>query len=249
MSALLLLAAAGFLAGTMNAVVGGGTFVTIPALVWAGVPSVLANSSSTVALFPGTLASTWAFREDFAPFGAVSIRGLLIVSVLGGLVGALLLLWTPTRTFDQLIPWLLLVATLAFAFGREAGATLRRVIRIGPGTLLVAQFLLAIYGGYFGGGIGIMMMAAWSLLESVDLRAMSPARVLLVSAMNGIAVVCFIAAGAVLWPEALAILVSAVVGGYGGARIARRIKPNHLRAVILALSSAMTLAFFLRAYS
>src|SRR5919202_2216191 len=246
MSALLLLAAAGLIAGTMNAVVGGGTFVTIPALVWAGVPSVLANSSSTVALFPGTLASTWAFREDFARFGAVSIRGLLIVSVLGGLVGALLLLWTPTRTFDQLIPWLLLVATLAFAFGRDAGAALRRVVRIGPTALLVAQFVLAIYGGYFGGGIGIMMMAVWNLLETVDLRAMSPARVLLVSAMNAIAVVCFIAAGAVRWPETLAMLVSAVVGGYAGARVARRIKPEHLRAVILVVSTAMTGAFFLR---
>jgi uncharacterized membrane protein YfcA len=248
MSALLLLAAAGFLAGTMNAVVGGGTFVTIPALVWAGVPSVLANSSSTVALFPGTLASTWAYRQDFSSFGQVSIRALLLVSLLGGFVGALLLLWTPTRTFDQLIPWLLLVATLAFAFGRDAGAALRRVVRIGPTALLVAQFVLAIYGGYFGGGIGIMMMAVWNLLETVDLRAMSPARVLLVSAMNAIAVVCFIAAGAVRWPETLAMLVSAVVGGYAGARVARRIKPEHLRAVILVVSTAMTVAFFLRAY-
>jgi uncharacterized membrane protein YfcA len=248
MSALLLLALAGFLAGTMNAVVGGGTFVTIPALVWAGVPSVLANSSSTVALFPGTLASSWAYRDDFASFGKVSIRGLLAVSLLGGFVGALLLLWTPTRTFDQLIPWLLLLATLAFAFGRKVGAALRRVICIGPTTLLVAQFVLAIYGGYFGGGIGIMMMAVWSLLEAVDVKAMSPARVLLVSAMNAIAVVCFIAAGAVRWPETLAILVFGVIGGYAGARVARGIKPEHLRAVILVVSTVMTIVFFRRAY-
>jgi uncharacterized membrane protein YfcA len=248
MSTLLVLTAVGFLAGTMNAVVGGGTFVTIPALIWAGVPSVLANSSSTVALFPGTLASTWGFREDFASFGQVSIRALLSVSLLGGLVGALLLLWTPTRTFDQLMPWLLLAATLAFAFGRDAGAALRRVARIGPAALLVMQFLLGIYGGYFGGGVGIMMMAAWSLLDSVDLKAMSPARVLLVSAMNAIAVVCFIVADAVLWPETLAILVSAVIGGYAGARVARRLTPSHLRAVVLVVSTAMTIAFFVRAY-
>jgi uncharacterized membrane protein YfcA len=242
-----MLVLAGFVAGAMNAVVGGGTFVSLPAMVWAGVPSVVANASTTVALFPGAVASTWAYREDFASFGQVSIRSLLVVSLIGGLLGALLLLLTPERTFDALVPWLLLVATLAFAFGRQAGAALRRVVRIGPATVLVAQFALAIYGGYFGGGVGIMMMAAWSLLETVDLRTMSPARTLLVSATNGIAVICFIGAGAVRWPETLAVLVSGIAGGYLGARVARGIPVPTLRAIILVVSTAMTAAFFLRA--
>jgi uncharacterized membrane protein YfcA len=192
------------------------------------------------------LASTWAYRETLASFGAVSLRALLIVSLAGGFAGALLLLLTPERTFEAIIPWLLLVATLTFAFGREAGAALRRHIRIGPAALLVLQFVLAIYGGYFGGGVGIMMMAVWSLLGSADLRVITPARTFLVAATNAVAVICFMVAGAVAWPETLAMLLAAIVGGYAGARLALRMNPTVLRAAILLISSAMTLAFFLR---
>jgi uncharacterized protein len=248
MSDLLVLGAAGFAAGVMNAMAGGGTFVTIPALVWTGTPSLVANASSTVALFPGQVASTWAYRQHLVSFGAVCLRDLLIVSIAGGFAGALLLLLTSVRAFEAIIPWLLLVATLAFAFGRQAGAVLRRHIRIGPPGLLALQFVLAIYGGYFGGGVGIMMMAVWSLLGSVDLRAMTPTRTLLVGAMNAVAVICFILAGAVEWPATLVMLGSAVVGGYAGARFALRMPSKLLRAVILLISSGMTLAFFLRVY-
>jgi uncharacterized membrane protein YfcA len=247
MSDLLVLGAAGFVAGVMNAMAGGGTFVTIPALVWTGTPSLVANASSTVALFPGQLASTWAFREHLASFGGVSLATLLTVSLAGGFAGALLLLLTPERTFEAIIPWLLLVATLTFALGREAGAALRRHIRIGAPSLLALQFALAVYGGYFGGGVGIMMMAVWSLIGTADLRTMTPARTFLVAATNTVAVLCFIAAGAVEWPATLTMLMAAVVGGYAGARLALRMKPTILRAVILVISSAMTLAFFLRA--
>jgi uncharacterized protein len=247
-SDLVVLSAAGFAAGVMNAMAGGGTFVTIPALVWAGTPSLVANASSTVALFPGQLASTWAYRSNLANLGAVSLRSLLIVSIAGGFAGALLLLLTPERTFDAIVPWLLLIATLTFAFGAQAGAALRRHIRIRPATLLALQFVLAMYGGYFGGGVGIMMMAAWSLLQSADLRIMTPARTCLVAATNAVAVICFMVAGVVEWSATLAILIAAITGGYAGARLTLAMNVKVLRAVILVISSAMTLAFFQRAY-
>jgi uncharacterized protein len=245
---LVVLSAAGFVAGVMNAMAGGGTFVTIPALVWMGTPSLVANASSSVALFPGQLASTWAFRSNLAGLGAVSLRSLLIVSVAGGFAGALLLLLTPERAFEAIIPWLLLIATLTFAFGAQAGAALRRHMRIGPATLLGLQFVLAIYGGYFGGGVGIMMMAAWSLLQSADLRIVTPARTCLVAATNAVAVICFMVAGIVEWSATLAMLIAAIAGGYAGARLALAMNVKLLRAVILVISSAMTLAFFQRAY-
>src|ERR671933_398255 len=227
----LLLIGAGLLAGTMNAIAGGGSFVSFPALVFAGVPSVAANASSTVALYPGSLTSAWAYRHGLRGFGGVSLRALLVASLSGGLLGAVLLLVTPQATFDAVIPWLLLVATLALGCGREAGAALRRVVRIGPRPVLLTQFLLAVYGGYFGGAVGIMMMAVWSLLDSADLKAMSPARVLLVGATNTIAVLCFIAAGAVRWPETLVMLVAAAGGGHAGARLAILTHPRLIRAV------------------
>ncbi|OJT26949.1 hypothetical protein BO221_02780 [Archangium sp. Cb G35] len=243
----LLLATASFLAGAMNAVAGGGSFVTFPALVWSGVPPVAANASSTVALFPGSFASAWAYRDDFRSFEGVSVKALLPVSLAGGLTGALLLLLTPQSTFNAVIPWLLLLGTLAFAFGRQAGAVLRRFIRIGPALLLGGQFVLAIYGGYFGGAVGLMMMAAWSLFGVNDLQAMNAAKTLLVGATNTVAVACFVIAGKVWWAETLLMALAAVAGGYAGARVGRGIPPARLRLGITAFNVAMTTAFFLRA--
>ncbi|MFL5343785.1 MAG: sulfite exporter TauE/SafE family protein [Hyalangium sp.] len=242
-----MLLSAGFLAGAMNAIAGGGSFVTLPALVLVGLPSVAANASSTVALFPASLASSWAYRRDLSNLGTVSLRTLLPVSLVGGAVGAVLLLATPSALFDELLPWLLLLATLAFAFGQRAGLALRRFLRIGPVPFLLAQFLLAVYGGYFGGAVGIMMMATWSLLSTVDVKAMNPAKTVLVAAANAVAVLCFIAAREVWWTETLVTLVAAALGGYAGARLARRLDPRWLRHGILLLTVAMTVAFFLRA--
>jgi hypothetical protein len=243
---LLLLAGAGFLAGAMNAAAGGGSFVSFPAMIFAGVPPVYANASSTVALFPGAVTSGWAYRNLLGGIGEVTLPVLLIVSVVGGLLGAVLLLATPQGAFNVLVPWLLLLATLAFAFGRQVGAWLRRVIRIGRATTLAAQFLLAIYGGYFGGAVGIMMMAVWSLLGAGDLRQMNPTKTVLVGAMNGVAVLYFVVAGAVVWPQTLAMLFAAAVGGYAGARIAMRLDQRWLRAGVIAISGLVTLSFFLR---
>lgn len=240
--------AAGFVAGAMNAAAGGGSFVSIPALMAAGLPALAANISSTIALLPGSIASAWAYRHDFKPFGAVSLPVLLALSLAGGCAGAALLLLTPARAFDVAVPWLLLVATLTLAFGRGLGERLRRAVRIGPATLMVVQFVLAIYGGYFGGAVGIMMMAAWTLLSTADIAAMNPVRTILVSAMNAVAVVCFVAASGVWWPQTLAMLVGATAGGYAGARAARLLPPRALRLGVVTLTALITAAFFWRAY-
>ncbi len=249
MHTLPLLAGAGLLAGAMNAIAGGGSFVTFPALVFAGLAPVVANASSTVALFPGTLASTWAYRGELTGVDGINLRWMLPVSVAGGFCGALLLLVTPAHLFDLVIPWLLLLATMTFAFGARVGAALRRSVRIGPATLPVIQFVISLYGGYFGGAVGLMMLAAWGLLTaSIDLKAMGPARTLLVSAANGAAVLLFIASDVVRWPETVVLLAGAVAGGYGGARLARRLPPALVRAVVLVLTATITAVFFRRTF-
>ncbi len=253
MTTALFLFIAGLLAGTMNAVAGGGSFVSFPALVAAGVPSVAANASSTVALVPGTLASAWAYttgpyRMGLVGFGGLRFRALLVASLAGGLAGAVLLLSTPAATFDAVIPWLLLLATIVFAFGRRIGAALRARVRLGRGAALAVQFVLGVYGGYFGGAVGLMMMAAWLLLDAADLKAMNPVRTLLTSAMNIVAVLCFVAAGQVWWPQALSVLVGAAAGGYAGARVGQRLPPVVVRAVVTLVTVGMTLVFFVRAY-
>jgi uncharacterized protein len=247
MADFILLLVAGLVAGAMNAAAGGGSFVTLPAMIFAGVPSIEANASSTVALFPGAAASVLAYRDDFKPFEFLSLRVMLAVSMLGGLLGAILLLVTPAKRFDVIVPWLLLAGTLVFAFGGRAGALLRRVVRIGPVTVLCVQFLLGIYCGYFGGAVGIMTLAVWSLLGMTDIRAMNATKTLVVGATNAVAVVCFILAGKVWWPQTGVMLIAAVVGGYGGARFARRVPPHRLRFGISVFNFVITAVFFLRA--
>jgi uncharacterized membrane protein YfcA len=246
-----LLLIAGFLAGGMNALAGGGSFLTLPALVLAGLPSVTANASSTVALFPGSLASIWVSRDGIALPGGVlpctSIGALLATSLVGGFAGAVLLLATPSSIFDHIIPWLLLLATLALALGPRVGLALRRIVGIGGPPLLVVQFLLGIYGGYFGGAVGIMMMAVWSLLGTADLKAMNPVKTLLVAATNTVAVLCFAAAGAARWPETSVVLLAALAGGYAGARAGSRLGPRLIRAAVVSITAGMTIAFFIRA--
>ena len=247
-TAAIVLFGAGLLAGAMNAAAGSGSFVTIPAMVFAGLPAVAANASSTVALLPGTLASAWAWRRDFRSFEGVPLRTMVLVSLGGGVAGAALLLATSERAFDALLPWLLLTGTLCFAVGRRLGESLRGAVPIGPRTVLGAQLLLSVYAGYFGGGVGIMLMAVWSLLGEADIKAMSAARTLLVSAANAVAVLCFAAAGPVRWPETGVMLVAAVAGGYFGALLARRVPGPLLRFMVIGFGAAMTAVFFWRAW-
>ena len=246
MQSYFLLAGAGLLAGAMNAIAGGGSFLTFPALVFTGVPSVIANASSTVALFPGSFASAWAYREHFEHFDNIPFKASLLVSLAGGVTGALLLLYTPQSAFDVVIPWLLAIATVLFAFGPKLAPMLSRHFRIGVKTALCAQYLVAIYGGYFGGAVGIIMLAMFSLLGLTDIRSMNALKTLLGGSMNAVAVVCFVIADKVWWPQVGIMLVGGVAGGYLGARFARKLPAWLVRGFVITVGVVMTVVFFNR---
>ena len=213
MKTLLMLAAAGLVGGGMNALAGGGSFVTLPALIAAGLPSVAANASSTVALYPGGAFSAWVYRDGLTRVDGLPFVPSLIATMCGGMCGALLLIWMPALAFDRVLPFLLLAATIMLIVGPRLGAAFRARITAGPATVLGIQFLLGTYGGFFGGAVGLMMLAAWSLFTSADLKALNPSRVMLVTSANTIAVVCFAAFGLVWWTQALALGVGAIAAG------------------------------------
>jgi len=244
-----LLAIAGFVAGVMNSVAGGGTFVTFSTLVFTGVPSVVANASNAVALFPASFASAWAYRSDFKNFEGVSFKAMVAVSLVGGILGALLLIYTPETTFDELVPWLLLFATLIFAFGPKIVPRLRTWFTIGPFALLTIQFGVGVYGGYFGGAMGIVMLAVYSLFGLTNINTMNATKTLMSGFINGISLLVFVGAGKIVWPQTTVILLAAIVGGYYGAKIARGLDPAHVRAGIIAIASLVTLAFFIRVFA
>jgi uncharacterized protein len=248
MTSLVLLFLAGLLGGMMNALAGGGSFVTLPAMIAAGVPSVLANASSTVALLPGGLASAWAFRDGLGSVCGVGLGRMLATTLVGGVLGALLLLWTPSSLFDLALPWLLLVAAVTLWFGPRLRTLLQRRTTAGSSVVLPAQLILGIYGGYFGGAVGLMMMAVWTLFGQADAKAMSAPRTFLVSATNAIAVIAFVIAGAVRWPETAIMLVGATIGGYAGARLSRLASPGVIRTLTIVMTAIITLGFFIKTY-
>jgi len=251
-----LLFSAGAVAGALNSVAGGGSFVSFPTLLFTGVPAIPANATNTIALQPGAMASAWAYRRQFSAHRA-AVVALGAVSLAGGLAGALLLLKTPERTFLWILPWLLLFATLLFSFGPALTKRLRERAG-GPGgpggersraawlAVAAIQFAIAVYGGYFGGGIGIMMLAALSLSGMTNIHEMNAFKTLLGSVINGVAVVAFIVAGVVHWPQGLTMMAGAVLGGYFGAHWAQRVDPKLVRALVILTGAAMTVYFFLR---
>jgi uncharacterized protein len=241
----LILLVAALVAGLVNSVAGGGQLLAFPAMVFSGVPSVVANASSTVALFPGMFAASLAYRGHFKHLEGIPFKKALIASIAGGFVGALLLLLTPQSTFDVVIPWLLLFASAVFIFGRPVSMMFKK-IRIGTPALLTLQFVLAIYGGYFGGGMGIVLLGVWTLLGHTDIHALNAYKTLLAGALNGAAVVLFISTGTVAWHGTLIMLVGSIFGGFAGAHTARRMNPAHVRHVISVISVAVTIAFFAR---
>lgn len=245
-----LLLVAAFFAGTLNAVAGGGSFLTLPALIAVGVPSVTANATGTVALLPGYVASIFGSREDMEPAPGLSMPLVVVVSLVGGVIGAALLLFTSDAAFNRLIPWLLLLATAMFAFGpqlrrwadghRAAGARPSRLKAV-AGLLLVAG-----YGGYFNGGMGILMLALFGLLGQTRLNAMNAIKNLVSTLLTAIAVAIYAAGGIVQWREALIMMVAATLGGYLGARGARKLPPAVLRWSIVVIGLVMTVLFFIK---
>jgi uncharacterized protein len=246
----ILLFLAAMLAGTMNSVAGGGSFISFPTLIFTGVLPIPANATSTVALWPGTVASISAYWKKI-PKSNRFLLPLVTVSLAGGLLGALILLHTPQATFMRLVPFLFLVATLLFTFGKKISSKLRGLARSsGPpshwtvmGAALV-QLLIAIYGGFFGGGIGILMLALLSMARMDDIHSMNAVKSLLAAAINGSAVVTFIVAGAVRWPQAVLMIAGAVIGGYGGASLAQKLNPKLVRGFVITVGFSMT-AYFL----
>jgi uncharacterized membrane protein YfcA len=246
---LALAAAAGLLGGAMNALAGGGTFATMPALIALGLPSPVANATSNVALQPGAMTAAWGFRDGLEPLGGVSIRTLVAITFAGGLAGSLLLVVTPTRTFDIVIPWLLLLAFLAIAFGGRAAEALRERVTIGAATLLVAQSLLGLYGGYFGGGVGIMTTATYGLLAGMPPHRLMAPRTLMLAVANTAAAIVFIGFGMVRWWVCLPMLTGAIAGGWLGAKVGSRLPPSAIRFWTLSVTAATTIVFFIRAYA
>jgi len=250
---LVLLVTASALAGALNAVAGGGSFLTFPSLVFVGVPAVRANATSTVALWPGAAASVGAYRRELARVDRVLAVVLAATSLVGGVLGAVLLLRTPESTFSALVPYLLLGATLLFAASPRITALLRRQTataptgrRVGILGVAVAQLVIAVYGGYFGGGIGILMLATLGLMGIESIHEMNALKTVLAACINGVAVVTFVLAGAVAWAPALLMVVGSICGGYGGATVARKIEPRILRGGVITVGCAMAAYFFLR---
>ena len=243
-----MLATAGFVGGFMNALAGGGSFVTLPAMIAAGIPSVGANASSTVALYPGGAASAWVYHDGLTNVDGLPFIPSLIATAIGGLAGALLLIWTPSSVFDRLLPFLLLTATITLILGPRLGAALRVRVTGGRVTITAIQFLLGVYGGYFGGAVGLMMLAAWSVLTSADIKALNPSRIMMVTAANTMAVLCFIGLGVVWWPQTLTLGLGAMVGGYGGAHLGRRLPAPLVRTMTIVVAVTITMIFFYRAY-
>jgi len=235
--------------GTLNSVAGGGSFVTFPALLFTGALPKSANATSTVALWPGSVASARGYRSDLAVKRPILLL-LSGVSVLGGVVGAILLLLTPQATFLRLVPYLLLAATLLFAFGGQITARLPKLTplheRLSLGSLAPlagTQFVIAVYGGFFGGGIGILMLAAFALMGMEQIHSMNALKNIVTSCINGVAVLTFILAGIVAWPQALVMVAGAITGGYGAAAIARQINPRLVRRFVIAVGLAMVIWF------
>ena len=241
---LLLLIAAAFAAGVINSVAGGGSFLTFPSLVFAGVPAVVANASNTVALVPGAVASAVSYRRDVQRLAEERVKSWFVLSVIGGALGAALLLFTSDKTFRQIAPWLLLFATLLFAFGNRISIALRGRLHSSQALMLVLLFPIALYGGYFGGGIGIMILAAFRLYGLTDIHGMNGVKTILSAALNGIAAAVFIAARQVSWRPTLIMMVAAIAGGYLGPVIARRMRPQVIRGVVIGVGVLMTIYFF-----
>jgi uncharacterized membrane protein YfcA len=241
-------AAAGVLGGAMNALAGGGTFATLPALLAAGLPANIANATSNVALLPGAGMSAWAFRDELGPVGGVDVRVLAGVTFAGGLIGSALLVVTPGRTFDVIVPWLVLYAFVLLAVGKRASDWLAARVTIGARALLAMQLLLGIYGGYFGGGVGLMTTATYGLLAGITPRAMFAPRTLMLGIANAAAAIVFVTAGLVAWEQAVPMLGGSLLGGWLGALVGRRLPAGWVRAGTLLVTGATAAVFFWRAY-
>jgi uncharacterized membrane protein YfcA len=245
-----------FAAGVINAVAGGGTLVTFPMLIWvlgnSPEQSVAANATSTFALFPGSLASMWGYRREI---GATAhwLKFLLLPSIIGGVLGAMLTLYSPA-VFKQLIPWLILTAALLFLFqpliarGIGIGQPHAKPTSATVLGIIVLQFLIAVYGGYFGAGIGILMLSGLALMGLADIHQMNGLKTVLATIINGLATAMFVVNGKVNWTYAVPMTVAAIAGGFFGASTARRMNRVVVRWLVIAIGLGLSAFYFWREY-
>ena len=240
-----LLGLAAFAAGVLNAIAGGGSFLTFPALVFAGVPPIAANATSALAVSPGYLGGVMGFRAELGALPAALLRREVLISAVGGVGGAVLLLVTPAKLFSGLVPWLLLFATVLFAVGprlaRMAGGGAGLTAWRNPGL-----FQVAIYGGYFNGGLGILLMALYTLSGEARINTVNALKNLNSLVLSVLSVVAFAWAGAIVWHHAVLMMVAATVGGFAGARLARRMPVQWVRGLVIATGLVMSAVFFVR---
>lgn len=240
------------LAGALNAVAGGGSFISFPALLFTGVPPIPANATNTIAIWTAAVASGGAYRSRLNVPRRVMVP-LLAASLIGGLAGAILLLKTPAQTFMRILPWLTLGATLLFAFGRKLAGSRRSVIEHTSTTAALAcatlfQLFVGVYGGYFGGGMGIVMLAMLATLGMTDIHGMNALKTVMGTVINGVAVITFIIAHAVYWKHGIVMIFGGIAGGYFGAHYALKLPQTWVRIFVVLVGTSMTIYFFTQAY-
>jgi uncharacterized membrane protein YfcA len=239
----------GVVGGALNSVAGGGSFIGLPALIYAGVPPVIANATTTMALWPASLSSVAAYRHDIRT-PVTTLLVLCGISLAGGLIGALLLVRTSDTSFLRLLPWLLLVAAVTFTLGPTLTARWRTTGELDRHAVapwaMVVQLAISIYGGYFGGGMGIMMLATFAISGMTDIHEMNGLKSILGATLNGIALLAFIVHGAIWWRPGMAMLAGGILGGYAGGRLARRIDRRVVRTFVVVTAWLMTAYFFVR---
>ncbi len=243
---------AALIAGAINSVAGGGSFVSFPALLFVGLPPVNANASNTVALWPGQPASLGAYRRQFRHLSRQIVVPLITTGVIGGTLGAWVLLKTPQSTFMRLVPWLILIATLIFAMSGRITRWVRQrssQVRHSEFTTvrgILLQLSIAFYIGYFGAGVGILILAMLALLGMDQIHTMNALKALLTTVANGVATVLFIFSHAVFWPETIVMIVGSILGGYFGAYFAQKTKPEHVRVIVIAIGFVLSVYYFAR---
>lgn len=248
MLAYLLLFIVALWAGIQNALAGGGTFITFPVLLSMGLDARAANVTSTIALFPGQVTTALAGRQQVAGNDRLSIRELIVISLIGGAVGAGLLLLTPNSFFERLVPFLVLVATAIFAWGSFVRKQVDDAqMHLSRNALIASQFAIAIYGGYFGGGIGILMLAALTA-AGWQFRSAGATKNVLAGVMNAAAVVVFAFSRDVAWVDAAVLAVGSIIGGQVGAYLLARVNVMALRVFVVAIGVMLTVGLFVRAY-
>lgn len=257
---------AALFAGVLNSFAGGGSFISFPALLFSGINPIAANATNTCALWPGTIASTVAYRKAFTRQAIRMLPPLIVLGIIGGVLGATILLRTPQDTFVKLIPWLLLLATIVFVFSSRITVWLRARVQTGeirtgsvgsaaaekrtPPLMLIGgliiELCIATYIGYFGAGAGILVLALLALLGMENIHTMNGVKTLLVTIVNGVALLTFIVGHRIVWPEAAVMVVGAALGGYGGAHVAQKLNPRHVRWAVIVIGFGMSAYFFVR---